>query len=46
MYIAFVALTMLALPVASIILELCLSPGASAVAVVGRWFVFWSVGCC
>ena len=44
MYIAVVVLTMLVLPAASVLLELTFSPGASAVAAIGRWFVFWSVG--
>lgn len=43
MYIAVVVLTMLVLPAASVLLELAFSLGASTVAAVGRWFVFWSV---
>lgn len=44
MYIAVVVLTMLVLPAASVLLELTFIPGASTIAAVGRWFVFWSVG--
>jgi hypothetical protein len=44
MYIAVVALTMLVLPLVSIVIDSGVHPGALAVIVVGRWFVFWGVG--
>jgi len=44
MYLAMVVLTMLLLPVASIIIEHSVVPAASLIFLVGRWFVFWSVG--
>jgi hypothetical protein len=44
MYIAVVALTMLVLPLVSIVIDSGVHPGAWAVIVVGRWFVFWGVG--
>jgi hypothetical protein len=44
MYIAIVALTMFLMPAASIIIEHALNPSMSIIFLVGRWFVFWSVG--
>ena len=45
MYIAFVALTMLILPLVSIAIDHAFHPGASSVFfLIGRWFVFWGVG--
>jgi hypothetical protein len=44
MYIAVVALTMLVLPVASILAEHVLHPAAPLIDLLGRWFVFWGVG--
>jgi hypothetical protein len=45
MYIAFVALTMLILPIVSIAIDHAFHPGASSVfLLIGRWFVFWGVG--
>jgi hypothetical protein len=44
MYIAVVALTMLVLPLLSIAVDHSLHPDASAVLLIGRWFVFWGVG--
>jgi hypothetical protein len=44
MYLAVIALTMLLLPVASIVIEHALIPAESLIFLVGRWFVFWSVG--
>ena len=44
MYIAIVVLTMLILPLASIAIEHGVDPDIAVAALVGRWFVFWSVG--
>ena len=44
MYIAIVALTMLILPVLSILFGHALDPAAPWLFLIGRWFVFWSVG--
>lgn len=45
MYLAIIFLTMLALPVGAIVIELALFPGAAPVmALVGKWFVFWAAG--
>ena len=44
MYIVVVALTMLVLPLVSIAIDSGSHPGALAVVLVGRWFVFWGVG--
>ena len=44
MYIAIVLLTMLVLPVRSILVEHGLHPQAALLGLVGRWFVFWGVG--
>jgi hypothetical protein len=44
MYVPFVALTMLILPLASIVAEHALHPAVPITILVGRWFVFWSVG--
>ena len=44
MYIVVVALTMLVLPLVSIAIDFGSHPGALAVVLVGRWFVFWGVG--
>jgi hypothetical protein len=44
MYVPFVALTMLILPLASIVAEHALHPAIPITILVGRWFVFWSVG--
>jgi len=44
MYLAVVILTMFVLPLGSIGLEHVQHPAAPLVPLVGRWFVFWSVG--
>jgi hypothetical protein len=45
MYFVIVALLLLALPAASVILEDVLAPhGASIMALVGKWYVFWACG--
>jgi hypothetical protein len=44
MYIAIVALTMLVLPVVSIVAGHALDPAAPWLELFGRWFVFWGVG--
>ena len=44
MYIAIVVLTMLVLPVGSIVFEHGLHPHSAILDLIGRWFVFWSVG--
>ena len=45
MYLAAIVLLMGVLPVGSILAELAVhSAGADALALVGKWFVFWSVG--
>ena len=44
MYIAFVALTMVVLPILSVAIEHGVHPAVPLLALVGRWFVFWSVG--
>jgi hypothetical protein len=44
MYLAVIALTMLLLPVASILIAHALVPTESLTFLVGRWFVFWGVG--
>jgi hypothetical protein len=44
MYLTVIALTMVLLPVASIVVEHALIPAESLTFLVGRWFVFWSVG--
>jgi hypothetical protein len=44
MYIAMVALTMLALPGLSIAIDRALHPEVQLLVLVGRWFVFWGVG--
>jgi hypothetical protein len=45
MYLAVVILTMLVLPVGSVVLELTASKGASSIwPLVGKWFAFWAVG--
>lgn len=44
MYIAIVALTILVLPVASILVEQALYPGVLLLSLIGRWFVFWGIG--
>jgi hypothetical protein len=44
MYVAVAVLTMLVLPVGSIIAEHLMSPAAPIVGLIGRWFVFWGVG--
>jgi hypothetical protein len=45
MYYAFVILLLLVFPVASVVTEAALSHDAvSDLSLVGRWFVFWSVG--
>jgi hypothetical protein len=43
-YFVVVAALTLVLPVASIAVDFNLHPGASALALVGKWFTFWSVG--
>jgi hypothetical protein len=44
MYLAVVILLMGVLPLASIVAEFVLHAGADPVFLVGKWFVFWSVG--
>lgn len=44
MYILVVGLTMLVLPVASILVEHGFQPTTSVIVLVGRWFVFWGIG--
>ena len=44
MYVAIVALTMFILPVVSIVIGHALDPAAPWLLLIGRWFVFWSVG--
>lgn len=44
MYRAIVALTMVVLPVCSIIVEHTMQPAAPLMAMVGKWFVFWAAG--
>jgi hypothetical protein len=44
MYLAVIALTMLVLPIASMVIEGALNPAESLVFLTGRWFVFWGVG--
>ncbi len=44
MYLAAVALTMFILPVVSIAVGHALDPAAAWLPLVGKWFVFWSVG--
>ena len=44
MYLVVVALTMFALPIASVIVERLLHPETALLLLIGRWFVFWSVG--
>jgi hypothetical protein len=44
MYFAVVALTMFLLPGGSILVDHALHPGLSLMWLVGKWFVFWSVG--
>lgn len=44
MYFVVVALTMFVLPIASVIVERALHPETALVLLIGRWFVFWSVG--
>jgi hypothetical protein len=44
MYLAVVVLTMFALPIGSTLVDHLLHPDAALVWLIGRWFVFWSVG--
>jgi hypothetical protein len=44
MYIGFVTLTMLVLPLASIMVDHALHPAVPLLVLSGRWFVFWGVG--
>ena len=44
MYLAVVVLTMFALPIGSTLVDHLLHPDAALLWLVGRWFVFWSVG--
>lgn len=44
MYLAVVILTMVILPIASILIELAMGTTASLLFLVGKWFVFWAVG--
>lgn len=44
MYLATIVLTMFVLPVASIIVERVFHVDSNLVLLIGRWFVFWSVG--
>jgi hypothetical protein len=44
MYIVIVALTMLILPIASILYARSIDPAAAWLPLIGLWFVFWAVG--
>jgi hypothetical protein len=44
MYLIVVGLTMLLLPLASMLVEHALHPAAPWLFLLGRWFVFWGVG--
>ena len=44
MYIAIVALTMLILPVSSILFARSINPAAAWIDLIGLWFVVWGVG--
>jgi hypothetical protein len=44
MYLAVVALTMFILPIASVLIDHGMHPAAAWMVLVGKWFVFWSVG--
>ena len=44
MYLAIVALTMFILPIGAVLGDHLHQPAAPLLALVGKWFVFWSVG--
>lgn len=44
MYYAIVAAFMVVFPIASILIETIVLPGSGLVVLIGKWFVFWSVG--
>jgi hypothetical protein len=44
MYLAVVVLTLFVLPIGSTLVDHLLRPDAALVWLIGRWFVFWSVG--
>jgi hypothetical protein len=44
MYLAVVVLTMVVLPIASIVIAHALAPATALSFLIGQWFVFWSVG--
>lgn len=44
MYYVIVAAFMVILPIASILIEMTMSPTPSLVILIGKWFVFWAVG--
>ncbi|MDQ8700319.1 DUF6790 family protein [Hyphomicrobium sp. LHD-15] len=44
MYLAIVVLLMGVLPIASVVLEMALAPGADLFLLIGKWFVFWAIG--
>ncbi len=44
MYLVVVALTMFVLPLGSVLTEHVYRPEVAAIALIGKWFVFWSVG--
>jgi hypothetical protein len=44
MYYAIVAAFMVILPIASILIEMTISPATGLVILIGKWFVFWAVG--
>jgi hypothetical protein len=44
LYIAVVVLTMLVLPIASVIVQHAAQPEIALMALIGRWFVFWGAG--
>ena len=44
MYVVIVLLTMLILPVGSVVIEHARLPTEALVPLIGRWFVFWGVG--
>jgi hypothetical protein len=43
-YVITVLLTTIALPIASIVIELLVRPEANVIAAAGKWFVFWGIG--
>ena len=44
MYVAVVVLTMLVLPIISVLIQHAETPAEPLAALTGRWFVFWGVG--